>query len=77
MTSTTPLGYVADFCPVCVALRVCALERLEDGDAVEEQRVCMACKVAVRADAIAGAFIGWCLMAGWHTPATREPRWSL
>ena len=46
----TKLGFVADFCPVCVALRTCALERLEaDGD-VEHQRVCVACKVAVRAD---------------------------
>lgn len=50
MTTITRLGYVADFCPLCVALRTCALERLEAGAEVEHQRVCVACKVAVRAD---------------------------
>lgn len=46
----TKLGYVADFCPVCADLRTCALERIDAGTVDPEyQRVCVGCKIAVRA----------------------------
>lgn len=52
MNIATQLGYVADFCPICVAHRVCKLQRVEaaaDADvpvALEHQRVCMMCEIA-------------------------------
>lgn len=55
------LGYVADFCPICIGAKAFALQRIGmaghiyyitagDGDLVDYQRTCLTCGIELRAD---------------------------